>query len=172
MSIPEQVIMTARLMKITPHWKEIMNVLGPDTFLCGGLVLQTILGETWDSDIDIFTTNRDLTQFDFGTWTSVEKESAYTIIPGVIKVYSGCVTSNDQNSDQKIDIIQMTSLEEAFSGFDFDFCKVWFDGYHFHIKHPEAVLSKTCTINNDLVTLRKADVRIPKYESRGFTINR
>lgn len=75
-------------------------------------------------------------------------------------------------STKKIDIIQITSLDDVFSGFDFDFCKVWFDGSHFHIKCPEAVLTRTCSINDDLVVLRKADVRIPKYEARGFTINR
>jgi len=34
---------------------------------------------------------------------------------------------------------------------------------------PNIVLTKTCT---DLIVLRKANVRIPKYEAHGFTINR
>ena len=160
---PEQIMMISKLKKITPYWEKIMKSLGPETVLCGGIVLQTILGETWDSDIDIFTTNKDLTSFEFGTWQSVQKESSYMIVPGVIKVYT--------NVNDKIDIIQITSLEEVFAGFDFDFCKVWFDGQHFHIKHPESVLTKTCFVNDDLISLRKAEIRIPKYESRGFTIN-
>lgn len=99
MTTPEQVIMATRLMKNTPHWREIMNVLDSTTVLCGGLVLQTILGETWDSDIDIFTTNRNLTQFDFGTWSSVQKGSTYEIVPGVIKAYTSVDKKNRYNSN-------------------------------------------------------------------------
>jgi hypothetical protein len=40
------------------------------------------------------------------------------------------------------------------------------------MKHPKAVLDKICTITKDSIELRKACIRIPKYESRGFTIKK
>ena len=161
---PDRIIMMAKLRKITNLWGPITSVLNSNTVLCGGLVLQTILGENWNTDIDIFTTEH-LTSID-GLQFNRCCDDSYTIIPGVKDLYRG------EFYGVKIDIIHMTSLDDVFSGFDFDFCKVSFDGQHFHMKNPYSVLHKVCTLHESAVCLKKASERIPKYEARGFTIKR
>ena len=180
----DRIIMISKLKKILTNdgVELIMSVLDHNKVLCGGLVLQTILGEEWKTDIDIFTTDRVLTSIGPIPFKEMKKESEYLVVPGVFKVYHGTIcgkvhdTINGQTNntveDIGIDIIHISSLDDVFAGFDFDFCKVWFDGYNFHMKAPNSVLDKVCTVDEDSVTLRKAETRIPKYESRGFTIKR
>jgi hypothetical protein len=144
----------------------IMSILNSNTVLCGGLILQTILLEEWPTDIDIFTTDHTLTSI--GSVQFDEMKNEYMVIPGIRKVYRGKI------EDISIDIVHISCLDDVFSGFDFDFCKVWFDKYNFHMKNPKSVLDKMCIINEDAdnIILRKASIRIPKYESRGFIIKR
>lgn len=154
-----------RLKELTNYHSEILSLLNKSTVLCGGLVLQVMTNKRWDTDIDIYTTDTNMTKLPFGDWTGTRSDKqGYMVIPGILGVYTGKI------NDVSIDIIHMTSLEEVFRGFDFDFCKVWFDGKEFHAAEPESVRTQTCTISNDPVRLRKSNERIPKYESRGFTI--
>lgn len=55
--------------------------------------------------------------------------------------------------------------------FDFDFCKVSFDGEKFTVLHPKTVMKKRCkyktTHNNDELSKK----RKKKYEARGYTFD-
>ena len=66
----------------------------------------------------------------------------------------------------------MSDLQDVFKGFDFDFCKVWFDGKEFHAADTLSVETLSCTLSKDPVKCRNPSVRIPKYEARGFSIRR
>jgi len=162
----DKVLISAKLRKLTDKWQDIINVLDHSTILIGGLVLQSVLGDKWDTDIDIFTTNYNFNRFDFGMWKETTLVSKYTMIPGVIRTFKGFYNG------LTIDIIHITSVPELFRGFDFDFCKTWFDGERIRMANPDSVLNKTCTVSLNDVTLRNIDERILKYEARGFTINR
>ena len=85
----DYVIMASKLQKITPKWQQIIGVLTPTTFLAGGLVLQTILGEDWPTDIDIFTTDPNFTEIHDVTWESLSHSRGYEVVPGVLNLNTG-----------------------------------------------------------------------------------
>ena len=151
---------------------EIMSILSthPQTVLCGELVLQPLVGMTWSTTIDIFTTNTSIKSLSFGEWTRVYREQS----PGVINVYSCKVPVHDFSSitgyHPQIRIIHISSLQELFLGFDFDFCKVWFDGNIIHVENYESVKTRSCKVGR--VNKRDIDSRIEKYHKLGFTFLR
>ena len=158
-----EVLIEARLKKLTDKWQEILSLLGPDMVLTGGFVLQTVLGLEWPTDIDIVTTKA-LFHPGFGSW----KRSKYgELFPS----YSG------KYQNLKIDIIRMYGLKEI-DKFDFDFCKIWFDGKEVHMMYPEAVKSKTCLVDYDPHGFIHENghpqvhdkTRIEKYRKRGFNV--
>jgi len=164
----DMILMISKLKKITAYWQEIIKILNDDTILCGGLVLQTLISEEWDTDIDIFTTNVNLKELCFGTWKQLPKKNDYIIIPGVIRVYNGIVIEGER--EISIDIVHVTNFKDLFRGFDFPFCKLHFNGKKIHVDDPDSVISKSCIIHKDDGVQRNFDVRVPKYRNRGFTI--
>lgn len=184
----DRLIMTSHLKNVlhengdnprrSTYCEEIMDLLSPyhqQTVLCGGLVLQLLVGKTWPTDIDIFTSNTSIKSLPFGEWTQARKSSQYIQIPGVIDIYNGTIPAHGVQGSPEycppvhIDIIHISSLQELFLGFDFDFCKVWFDGIMIHVEDYESVRTRSCKVTGDRF-LRKVDVRMEKYRGRGFTI--
>lgn len=169
----DQILIYNKLRQITPYWQNIVDILNGETFLCGGLLLQTVLCEQWDTDIDIFTTNRDLKSLSFGIWNGEPRGKTYEAIPGVIDVYTGIVPNgkytNGTFKDLSIDIIQIYDIQSLFYGFDFDFCKIRFDGKNILIEDPISVFNKSCVVKN-IYVMRNKDERVKKYTNRGFII--
>ena len=165
---PPPTQMVTRLSELTDDSGTIMDLLGWDTFLSGGLVLQTMLGERWDTDIDIYTTNDDLSRFEsLGLFVEAEPdkdEFGYSSLAGVKRV----MTSTSGLC--KIDVIVVTGMIDVFNGFDFDFCKCCFDGEEFVTEHADAILTKSCATARVEWGLRNYPHRRRKYEDRGFTI--
>lgn len=155
--------LTERLKQMTPEYNLILESFFKDTVLCGGLVLQVALDEYWETDIDLFTTKDDLKSI--GDHPFRVYPRGCTMIPGVKQCYSGVLENN-----ASMDIIHITSLADLFSGFDFDFCKIWYDGTSLHMINREAVETKSCTVNVDADHMRKPEERIKKYRQRGFKI--
>ena len=56
---------------------------------------------------------------------------------------------------------------ELINEFDFDFCKVYYDGYKLHVKNWDSIINFTSKINKGFGTNIS---RKEKYERRGFTI--
>jgi len=138
----------------------VLNFLDQNTRIVGGLVLQTILDEEWDTDIDIYTV-LDFDELDLpGDWQEYPNTIGYISIPGVKKVY--------RDNSLGIDLIIITDWKTIFAGFDFDFCKCWFDGKDFGMENPESVMKKYCIVNGDL--RYNGHNRVEKYRKRGFTI--
>lgn len=163
--------MKQRLLEMVGQAKAeiVLGLLGWDTFLSGGLVLQTMLGERWTTDIDIYTTNDNFARFEcLGPFTEAEAnkdEFGYSGLCGVKKVLTsvcgeGC----------KIDMILVTSMVDIFKSFDFDFCKCWYDGEGFQAEHPDSILTKSCVTRRVHSQLQNYPQRRQKYEERGFTI--
>jgi len=171
---PPAARMRERLIELTEHADTIMDLLGWDTFLSGGLVLQTMLGERWPTDIDIYTTNGDLSRFaSLGPFKEVNPEKdefrhdfGYTTLNGVNQVLS----ATKEEGECKIDIIVVSGMMDVFSGFDFDFCKCWFDGEEFGAEEVDSILTKSCVTRRERNELRNYPGRRQKYEDRGFTI--
>lgn len=169
---PDASVMSTRLSEVTDQAEEILALLGWDTWLSGGLVLQTMLREKWPTDVDIYTTNPDVTRFAaLGPLEVVDPETDefgndYRSLDGVKTVLS--CRSSDGNC--KIDVIVVTSQSAVFDAFDFDFCKCWFDGEQFMAEYPETVRSKTCITDRKGADLRNYEHRRAKYEERGFII--
>ena len=158
----------------TLYSDEIMAIVAsyPQTVLCGELVLQPLVGMTWSTTVDIFTTNTSIKSLPFGEWTRLCNEQT----PGVIDVYS-CkvlahwISSVDGYCPQvRINIIHISSLQDLFLGFDFDFCKVWFDGNMIHVENYESVKTRSCKIIH--TNKQDIDSHIEKYRKLGFTVLR
>lgn len=94
-------------------------------------------------------------------WEMIERGIERKIQKFLINYYEGEI----------FHIIHITSLNSVFKGFDFDFCKVWYDGKNFHAACPESVSTLSCVVPNSIVRRRVAHLRIPKYQSRGFSIS-
>ena len=161
---PSYITMYHKLKRMVNNPEHILNYLNNNTRIVGGLVLQVILAEEWTTDIDIYTT-LDINPNEIkipGKWSEYPNKIGYNIIPGVKRVYH-----DDQNN---IDLILISDWETVFSGFDFDFCKCWFNGKDFGIENPESVIRKRCTVNFNSLRYRPTQ-RIKKYRKRGFIID-
>ncbi|HMP31324.1 MAG TPA: hypothetical protein PKD85_17090 [Saprospiraceae bacterium] len=154
-----------RLSELTPEYQVILDALSQTTILTGGLLLQSMTGLRWDdTDIDILTTDYNLKSFGQKKWTGKLQSLQYTVLPGVINIYSGLFGS----TNIKIDIVHVKSFDEFFNGIDFDFCKIWCDGVDVYALNINSVETKTCKINKKEWQITKG--RISKYKARGFTI--
>jgi len=76
----------------------------------------------------------------------------------------------------KIQIIHLNpkfnkTIKEFVSKFDFDFCKVMFDGEDFTILEPQSLITRSSVYNKVEDWHNQKDKRIAKYIKRGFTIN-
>jgi len=158
--------MTKKLQQLTPHYQCVLDILSESTtVLSGGLVLQTLLQTSWPTDIDILTTDTTLSKLPIGTWTKFERTD-YNAIPGMIGLVKGTIPAIG-GFTINVDIIQVKNIEEHIANYDFDFCKVSFDGEEFHIEDCDAVNSKSCVVKTSKTNLEN---RMTKYKSRGFKI--
>ncbi len=175
------VIMASRLKKMGVNYAHIKPIFDiPTTVLSGGLIVQTMLGEYWHTDIDIFTTNPKAvikTLVDaFPYWT--EKP---TLIPvssaSHYNAYNNKVYRGQYTKGVYIEIVQSSSIWRDIQDFDLDFCKCYFDGHKFHTFNEVALTTKTHrgpVIGYGLGSKKRSETikesRIKKYEMRGFTI--
>jgi len=159
--------------------------------IAGSFPLQVFLGETYEnSDIDIFGikvntngVNTYLSQFYTGVYQEYPDPKGYFgfdkgtnnfIICEVIKYTLPRITIqviSFLNTGQKKPIIHNTgdiTSEFTFERFDFDFCKIAYDGSTLWIENPESLATKSCSVKL-LRCTQKTIGRMEKYESRGFT---
>lgn len=174
------IVIRSRMNRMGVNYDIFKDILDENTVLSGGLIVQTMLGEFWQSDIDIFTTDSDKViahlnkpshhweqQLELLTNAHAENYGSYCNI-----VYRGQYTKGVY-----IEIIQVRSIIDTMRDFDLDFCKCWFDGRNFHTLDATALTTKThhgqvigyAQANENVRKLVKAS-RIGKYERRGFTI--
>lgn len=170
----DYMLVTMRLRKMGLRNFNMKNIFKiGTTLLSGGFVLQTILGEYWHTDLDIFTTNpkeviNELTKYCVWVTKPEILSSSYNSYNSSNKmknVYRGEIIKG-----VFIDIIECANPIENINNFDFDFCKCYFDG-SFHIVNPESILNKTCTVSYDKTSDKTLNLRINKYKLRGFIIN-
>ena len=161
----DYIIMARNLQSVTKHYQAILDVLNENTVLSGSIVLKTILGESWGSgDIDIFTTDKNLTKLSIGKWSENNTER-YPFLKGIYQIYRGDL------GNCTVDIIQVHSIKDCMEKyFDFDFCKCYFDGKQFCIMNPHSVLNKEMQVHPSFMENNKNTERIMKYLRRGFKI--
>ena len=101
----------------------------PDTYIAGGLILQIVTGDTWQTDIDIFTSNSAVCQ-KISHFGRIIENSVGKHYPDSVQSYylDGC----------KIDVIQCDPIKRI-SEFDLDICKCYFDGSRISIINPDSV---------------------------------
>ena len=103
----------------------------------------------------------------------------YAYIPGNLceeHINTKCMTGSEYiNCCGKghIQIMQPTDKHKTMTDymrktFDFDFCKVSFDGETFTILHPDAVTKKTCVYKTSHKNKKLSEARRKKYEDRGY----
>ena len=157
-------IVKERLDKMNVNYDLFEPILKADTtVISGGLITQILTDLEWKTDIDIFTTDKEvLTYF---------KEKRFIPTPlGINYGSSYNVYRFSVNKNITVDIIIVLDLMKAIGNFDLDFCKCWFDGEDFNVINSQSILTKT----HDRPHLNKTcnlEERIAKYRKRGFTID-
>lgn len=166
-----------RLRKMGLRYRNIKGIFKiGTTVLAGGFVLQTILGEHWQTDLDIFTTHAqqvidELSKFGWVVAPKVVETRTpnisgpyadYYKLRGIEKVYRGEFVNGTF-----IEIIETRDPIQNIREFDFDFCKCYYNGSNFYAMNCQAIVTKTCWVAKDSVKQN----RIDKYKLRGFTIN-
>jgi hypothetical protein len=166
-----ELIVQARLLKMGfNRWdilKQIFKI--PETCLTGGFIIQTILGEFWPTDLDIFTADANAVKEVLAPlglkWESITNGYGYAGLS--FNVVQATLVKNF-----RVEIIECKSVLESMNNFDFDFCKCYFDG-DFQVMYPEALMTKThdcskhsCEDNGYVI----AKDRRERYEIRGFNI--
>ena len=144
-----------------------------NSIVAGSFPLQIYLNETWNSsDMDIFTHDRSVLSF-FGIDpedTNNKNEIGRTY--NSIAAYKNfCDTLYEvRHNGLRVQIILSDKLD-MIENFDFDVCKIYFDGSKkYHTEHHDAITSKTITFNVDRKATNTSVFRLEKYEYRGFTM--
>lgn len=138
------------------------------TVLSGGLIVQTMIGEFWQSDVDIYTTDAkgviDILCKLYPYWIEEPKVLGHSYNDHYKvshDMYRGIYVKG-----VFVEIMQVIDPVAAISStFDLDFCKCYFDGTNFHTLHPVALATKT---HQGRIAITKE--RTYKYKMRGFTI--
>jgi hypothetical protein len=150
-------------------------------YLTGSLLLQAYIGEVWDNfDIDLIACDKK-TVFDF---FMINGFSVSIVAYGNYSKVSHVYRATDSTNTIKFDILvpfknigmPRKTREECYnlalyvvSQFDFDFCKMLYDGCNAHIINRNAVDGKVHhrkpVSHGNIVTSQE---RIQKYIARGF----
>jgi hypothetical protein len=166
------IIMQSRLNRMGVCYDDFADILDEDsTVFAGGLVAQTMLGEFWHSDIDIFTTDAGVVM------SHLSKRITFKLISGEYNRYANKVWRGEYTKGVIVEVIQVPNIYYAISEFDLDFCKCWFDGSNFHTQNKKALVTKTHIGRVNSYPGKDSSVRefikksrINKYKCRGFTV--
>lgn len=163
------------------------------SFISGGFALQVYLGEKWqDSDLDIFTDNNNINHYlrkKYKSYNLPERDFDYYDLFTIDyreyqEKYKLYISNYKSPSNLNIQVIRKGGesllptptkelIETIHSEFDFDFCKVAFDGENLYIDKPKSLINRIGYVNSKYLhkpitpTLLS---RIQKYSKRGFTI--
>lgn len=168
--VHNEIIMARRLRQMGIDYELIRPIFEVDnTVLSGGLVVQTMLGEFWQTDLDIFTTDAEAViealQQAHPYWTEDIKELSKHMAAQYSTEYKARVWRGEFVKGVIVEVIEVRSIESAIKGFDLDFCKCYFDGRNFHTYNVEALMTKTHKGRHSI-----KNNRTRKYEMRGFMI--
>ena len=152
--------------------------------IAGSLPLSVLLEEPWTpSDINIFGSTESVVEinnylseyFNGGNWYSDSDTDffGYTIEDNIFHTTSYSlpkinidVTSFDTWTSSQTKLF----VEELFGYFDFDFCKIAFDGNDLYIDSPESLFTRSTNVKL-LQTYHLTLNRVDRYISRGFKID-
>jgi hypothetical protein len=153
---------------------------GSNSFIAGSFPLQVYLNESWkDSDIDIFTTGKYISQHLISKnyrYKIIFSKDMEDVINSVNSRYAGkfdSVIEFTLHTGTRLQVIQTEaaiSMDTVLGSFDFDFCKVAWDGHSFTMHNRGAIDKRECEYNVNRKINHKCAERLAKYESRGFTI--
>jgi len=92
----------------------------------------------------------------------------------IVELFYSENNNNNSENKTKIQIIHINpdkypTIKSFVKEFDLDFCKIMFDGETFNIFYPDAILEKKSIYRNP-EKYKNKDIRIKKYQDRGFTI--
>lgn len=162
------------------HLKNLLEIKG--VFLTGSLLLQSYLGEKWDNvDIDIIACDKtevieylirngySVKLFEFAKYSKLSHVYRATgpegYVPIDILVPFENITMRRETPDECYELARY-----VVSNFDFEFCKMLYDGQNIHIINRYAVDNKT-HIGKPIChgNIHTSDKRILKYKNRGFS---
>jgi len=161
------VIMRSRLRKMGVNYDDISPIFDVETtIIAGGLILQIMLEEFWQSDINIFTTSAqvviNILYSHHPYWIKdidrVYDDECNHSIP--FKKYVG-----EYVGGVNITVTEVQDVTDEIHVFDLDFCQCYFNGCSFYTMNPDSLINRT---HRGFVEINSA--RAKKYEMRGFTI--
>ena len=170
--------LTKRLNKQAINTADLLTKLEEtNSIIAGSYPLQTILNEEWESsDLDIFTGNKSMLKyFDqfYTPYLLTDEKDKYKY------TYESKVVEYKTPTNFKIQVIYSDKFaltsdniavkDKVFKHFDFDFCKVGFDGKTLYVANPKAVKDRKITYDFSKLTMKTYE-RLLKYEKRGFTL--
>lgn len=162
-------------------------LLKTNSVIAGSYPLQVYLGEKWNkSDLDIFTFSEEMIKYleeKYGNGVNItikylskkHKNSKYKYFSEQGKLDK--VIEFKTETDFKVQVIRYMDLIEdvnvvdyTFDRFDFNFCKVGFDGKELHIFDKNSVINKMTNYDLNHKLTPKTLERLLKYEKRGFVL--
>lgn len=168
-------IINGRLLKLGLTYSQIESIFKVGTtILSGGFIVQTLTGDYWQTDLDIYTTDAKAVIME------LNKTNEWVVPPKIVDretagSYEGTyplttikvVYRGELLKGVYVEIIETADPFQTVKEFDFDFCKCYFDGTNFVALHQNAITSKSCQISQS----KYDEKRAKKYRLRGFTVN-
>lgn len=149
-----------------------INPKGP--WIAGGAILRTFLGQSLDTDIDLFFVNQG--QYD-EAYEKMKKNALFITESEFSSTFKTLVEHKGVEKEHKVQLVKFVYSEKA-SGiigvFDINVCEMAFDGKRIIVPEEslEGIKSKRMKIHVDRITYPTHTLkRVMKYVSRGFAID-
>lgn len=149
-----------------------VNPKGP--WIAGGSILRTFLGQSLDTDIDLFFVNQG--QYD-ETYEKIKKNALFVTESKFSSTFKTLVEHKGVEKEHKVQLVKFVYSEKA-SGiigvFDINVCEMAFDGKRVIVPEEslEGIKNKQMKIHVDRITYPTHTLkRVMKYVSRGFAID-
>lgn len=144
--------------------------------IAGSYPLQVYHSKTWaGSDIDIFATDIEtllpLLEKYYGKAVSIRKKEPYSQSKERYADFTKCNVYDFMAPKIKVQLVHILELPNStdiIERFDFDFCKIYFDGEKMYLN--KSVKTMTCQYDESRHINKVTYHRMTKYEGRGFKI--
>lgn len=146
--------------------KELFDSLNENVLMSGSCMVQYLLGEKYNSDIDIFM---DINILNYKTIHTKLCDNGYisddtfSNYPSNFKVYNF-----EKKNKTKIQLIVCKDVKDNISNFDFNIVKNYYDGKNFIIKDINNLSKKKELLEFNQRQPILVGARIEKYINRGF----
>jgi hypothetical protein len=149
-----------------------VNPKGP--WIAGGAILRTFLGQSLDTDIDLFFCNESQYNEAYG---KMKDHALFVTESEFSSTFKTLVEHRGVEKEHKVQLVKFVYSEKAvgiIGVFDINVCEIAFDGKRIIVPEEslEGIKSKRMKIHVDRITYPTHTFkRVVKYSQRGFTID-